>query len=140
MSGFILQKTKGFKNLFNSTKHTGFTLVEVMVALLIIAIVLFSLLRATAIQANHLHYLEQKNIAQWVALDTVARIQAGLIPLSNSGGNLQGEVTQLNQNWYWHVNLTSTPDPHAFQAQINISASQNTNPLASFNTYFSTSN
>ncbi len=122
-----------------TTKHNGFTLLEVMVALMIIAIVLFSLLRITALQANHLQYLEQKNIAQWVALDTVARIKAGLIPLSNSAGSLQGEVTQLNQNWYWQVNLISTPDPHAFQAQINVSANQNSNPLASFTTYFATS-
>ena len=43
-----------------TTKQKGFTLLEVMVALLIIAIVLFSLLRITALQANHLQYLEQK--------------------------------------------------------------------------------
>lgn len=116
----------------------GFTLLEVMVALLIIAIVLLSLLRITALQANHLQYLEQKNIAQWVALDTIARIQSGLIPLSTSGGSSQGEIVQLNQKWYWQVNLTSTPDPNAVKAKINIRLNQNTNPLISFITYFST--
>lgn len=116
----------------------GFTLLEVMVALLIIAIVLLSLLRITALQANHLQYLEQKNIAQWVALDTIARIQSGLIPLSKSGGSSQGEIVQLNQKWYWQVNLTSTPDPNAVKAQINIRLNQNSNPLISFITYFST--
>lgn len=117
----------------------GFTLLEVLVALLIIAIVLISLLRITGLQANQLQYLEQKNIAQWVALDTIARIQSGLIPLSQSGGNLQGEINQLNQKWYWQVNLSSTPDPKAVKAQINIRLNQNSNPLVSYITYFSLS-
>ncbi len=122
-------------------KHNsqGFTLLEVMVALMIVSVVLLSLLRITALQANHLRYLEQKNIAQWIALDTIAKIRVGLIPLSTSQGNMQGTTNQLNQNWYWQVKLTSTADPRAFKAQVDIKTINHGNSLVSFITYVSTS-
>jgi general secretion pathway protein I len=120
-------------------KAQGFTLLEVMVALMIVAVVLLSLLRITALQANHLRYLEQKNIAQWIAVDTIAKIRVGLIPLSTSQGDIQGTTNQLNQNWYWFVHFTSTADPRAFRAQVAVKTASNGNSLVSFITYFSTS-
>ncbi len=119
-------------------KSKGFTLLEVMVALMILAVVLLSLLRITALQANHLQYLEQKNTAQWIALDTIAKIQVGLIPISNSQNVMQGETYQLNRNWYWQVHFTSTADAHAVKGQIEVRSAANSNPLVSFITYFST--
>lgn len=119
-------------------KSQGFTLLEVMVALMIIAIVLLSLLRITALQANHLQYLEQKNIAQWIALDIIAKMQARLISFGGSSGTLKGSTTQLNYNWYWQVSFSSTADPHALQATVEIKPSLNGNPLVHFVTYLST--
>lgn len=122
----------------HQNNYQGFTLLEVMVALMIIAIVLLSLLRITALQANHLQYLEQKNIAQWVALDVIAKMQAGQISIGGTPGTLQGSTTQLNYNWYWQVKFSPTADPHALQAQIDVKSSLNGNPLVHFVTYFST--
>ena len=125
------------RKYFILNKSSGFTLLEVMVALVIIALVLLSLLRITALQANQLQYLGQKNIAQWVALDTIARIQAGLIPLSGTS-NLSGQETQFNEDWFWQVNLMSTADPNAVQAVVEVKPSLNSHPVVHFVTYLST--
>ena len=55
----------------------GFTLVEVMVALMVIAIALPALLKALYQQVDGTAYLRDKSIAQWVANNKLAenRIQ-----------------------------------------------------------------
>ena len=63
-------------------KNRGFTLIEVMVALMVIAIALPALLGALYRQVDGSAYLRAKSIAQWVASN---KLTENRIQLARSG-------------------------------------------------------
>jgi general secretion pathway protein I len=85
----------------------GFTLIEVLIALSIIAIALTALLKSTSQSIEHTERIKDKSISHWVAQQGITAIQLGLIPI-----NLNQEITQvttmLGQRWYWRAKLTNT--------------------------------
>lgn len=85
--------------LNSHNKHTGFTLIEVMVALTIIAISLGALLSTSGSQANNAAYLKQKTIAHWVAVNelTLLSIEKKFPSL----GEDKGSTSMANHDWYW---------------------------------------
>lgn len=63
-------------------RSRGFTLVEVLVALTIIAVALMAALRATASLTSSASQLRQRTLAQWSAENYLAqtRLQRGVLP------------------------------------------------------------
>ena len=67
----------------------GFTLIEVLVALAIVAIGMAAVLGALTSSANTVSYLRDKTFAQWVALNQIAtlRLSGQMTATGNSDGN-----------------------------------------------------
>ena len=110
-------------NLPSSARHKGFTLIEVLLALAVIAIALTALLKATAQSVAHTQRIKEKSISHWVAMQGVAAIQLGLIspPLNQE----ITEVTKmLGQRWYWRAELFSTPIKSMQKISITVSEKQ----------------
>ena len=102
-------------------KHkSGFTLIEVLIALAIIAIALTALLKATGQDVAHTARIKEKLISHWVAMQGVTAIQLGLIPV-----NLNQEITEktimLGETWYWRAKLSQTPINSTQQITITVS-------------------
>lgn len=57
------------------SRRSGFTLVEVLVALTVVSIALMAALRATAALSTHSYDLRQRTMAQWSAENRLARIR-----------------------------------------------------------------
>lgn len=77
----------------------GFTLIEVLVALTIIAIALGALISSSGTQANSASYLKQKTLAHWVALNELTQIR-----ISNDFpdiGDKKGSTRMAEFDWYW---------------------------------------
>ena len=55
--------------------HRGFTLIEVLVALTVIAIALGALIKASGNHANNAGYIKQKTLGHYVAMNEIALIQ-----------------------------------------------------------------
>lgn len=104
-------------------KQTGFTLIEVLLALAIIAIALTALLKATASNVANTGRIKDKTISHWVAMQGVSMIQLGLLPIK-----LNQEVTEvttlLGQRWYWRAKVSSTPLKSVQQILIRVSKTQ----------------
>lgn len=88
----------------------GFTLVEVMVALAVIAIALPALLFSVMQQLDGTAYIRDKNIAQWVALNKMTELrltnrQTGKIPK----GKLTGKEEMAGRDWHWSVRSKRFP-------------------------------
>lgn len=88
--------------------HSGFTLIEVMVALTIIAISLGALLSTSGTQANSATYLKQKTLAHWVALNELAEISAN--DTFPGTGEKKGSTSMANHDWYWIRKTTKLAD------------------------------
>jgi general secretion pathway protein I len=89
-------------------KDSGFTLIEVMVALTIIAISLGALLSTSGTQANSAAYLKQKTLAHWVALNELAQLNVeNTFP---NTGESKGSTSMANHDWYWVRKTTKLAD------------------------------
>lgn len=87
----------------------GFTLLEVLIALAILAISAATLLRQTQLQVKQQFELEAKTYAMWVADDTLAALLAQ--PQWPPLGRGENEATIGNQAWRVVSDVQSTPDP-----------------------------
>lgn len=97
----ILPEQKIIKNI--SHHVAGFTLLEVMVALAIIAITLGALIKGGGDNALNTAYLKDKTLAQWVAMNRVAELQ--LKAKWPDLGTRRGTMELANNEWYWETKV-----------------------------------
>lgn len=106
-----------------NNRTSGFTLIEVLLALAIIAIALTALLKATAQNIENTHRIKEKTISHWVAMQGVSMIQLNLITVNQSQESTQA-TTMLDQQWYWRAKISSTPLKKMQKITISVSSKQ----------------
>ena len=100
----------------------GFTLVEVMVALAVVAVALPALLVTLSQQLDGLRYLEDRTHAQWVAANRLAELRL----VVGAKGSLQtarvsGTEEMAGRSWYWWSEGVETEVPGFFRYEIVVS-------------------
>lgn len=84
----------------------GFTLVEVLVALMIVALGLTALLVTVSGTARSSGYLREKTLAQWIALNRLAEVR---LNVNKFGQNTdKGEVTFGGRPWHYDTRYFDT--------------------------------
>jgi general secretion pathway protein I len=89
-------------------KASGFTLIEVLLALTIIAVALTALLKAIAQNVEHTQRIKEKTISHWVAMQGVAMVQLGLLQINQSQESTQ-DTTMLGEHRFWRAKTSATP-------------------------------
>jgi general secretion pathway protein I len=84
----------------------GFTLLEVMVAVAILAFALSAMVKMTGESSNTLSYLEKKTYGQWVALNQVNEMEAQAS--WPSSGRSQGDAKMAGLDWSWEIEVKDT--------------------------------
>jgi general secretion pathway protein I len=108
------------KTSFINKQSAGFTLIEVMVALTIIAISLGALLNTSGTQASSASYLKQKTLAHWVAVNELTQLRiAKEFP---DIGDKKGSTTMANNEWYWVRTTKKTEDDNALEVTFTLYA------------------
>jgi general secretion pathway protein I len=87
----------------------GFTLVEVLVALAIVAFGLGALLTTTTESARASSYLREKTFAQWIALNRIT--EARLTGQPPADKEMSGEIEYAGATWRWELKTLETPVP-----------------------------
>ena len=85
----------------------GFTLIEVLVALVIVAFGLAALFSVTTQTARASTYLREKTFAQWIALNKIT--EARLTGQPPSDDKAEGETKFAGQDWRWELKTIKTP-------------------------------
>ena len=82
----------------------GFTLIEVMVALVIVAFGMGAVLASLSSAAGNIAALHDKTLAQWIALNLVADTRLNLqVPTT---GTTEGDVKAFgNADWHWQQDI-----------------------------------
>lgn len=84
----------------------GFTLVEVLVALMIVAIGLAALMQTVSSTARTSGYLRDKTLAQWMALNRLSEVR---LNLTKFGPNTDtGEIYFANRTWHYDTRYYDT--------------------------------
>jgi general secretion pathway protein I len=98
----------------------GFTLVEVLVALAIVAIALAAALRAAAQGTNAASELRSRLLAGWVAENRLAehRARGDWLPL----GIARGAQRQGGVEFAWREEVIATPNPAFRRVDVFVSA------------------
>ena len=99
----------------------GFTLVEVMVALAVVAVALPALLLTLSQQLDGVRYLDDRAQAQWVAANRLAELRLILTAKGTlQNGTLSGTEELAGREWYWWSEGVETQLPGFFRYEITV--------------------
>jgi general secretion pathway protein I len=90
-------------------RRRGFTLVEILVALAIVAIALAAGMRALAQATDSASALKARTLALWVAQNRLAAAQ--IATPWPSLGSYSGEAEQAGARFLWQATVSTTPNP-----------------------------
>ncbi|RJS91760.1 type II secretion system minor pseudopilin GspI [Salinisphaera sp. Q1T1-3] len=96
----------------------GFTLIEVLIALAVLAIALVAFVSAGAQNADYATYIRDRTIAQWVARNQLVTYQiAADWPRV---GTQADDVRMADQTWHWVATIQASPDPQVRRVDIRV--------------------
>jgi general secretion pathway protein I len=96
----------------------GFTLVEILVALAILAVALAAGMRAVGESADGATLLKQRTLALWVAQNRLAVAQ--LASPWPAIGERNGDAVQAGTRFIWRETVSGTPNPSFRRIDIRV--------------------
>ncbi|MFC3094097.1 type II secretion system minor pseudopilin GspI [Alteromonas sediminis] len=117
------------------SQHHGLTLLEVLVAIAIFAIVGTAILKAVGDNLYSVEQVESITIASWVANNQLARIELEKKwPIRN---NARGSVNMAGRDWYWRQQVLDTNDSELKQVTVYVGRDAGyENSITSVTAYF----
>ncbi len=104
----------------DSSMQRGFTLLETLVALAILAIALAAILRTAGAETRHTEELRLRLLADWVAQNRLAlhAARGDWIGI----GTQNGEDTQAGIRFLWKEEINDTPNPAFRRIEVGVYA------------------
>ena len=111
-------------------KQLAFTLLEVLVALAVLAMGMGAVIKVVSSQAIQVNYLKEKTIAQWIASNKANEVQLAAWPATGTSG---GSEFMAQQEWSWKLTVSNTPDKDIRRLDIEVSrADEQGEPVVRF--------
>ncbi|AJP72172.1 type II secretion system minor pseudopilin GspI [Sphingomonas hengshuiensis] len=102
----------------------GFSLIEALVALAVLAIATVGLMRTVESHIDSIRGVERRTTAMWVAENRLAELEARAPATAE-------QVEMLGQQWQVKVLRRTTDDPDIERVRIEVTPANETAPLAS---------
>lgn len=85
----------------------GFTLIEVLAALVIVSLGMLAVIQAVSQTASNSTYLRDRTIAHWIAMNRLAEVRLDQNPPKID--ETSDEVEMAGREWRWTTTVTQTP-------------------------------
>lgn len=104
-------------------RQKGFTLLEVVIALGILALALTAAIKGISSNINNATHLKEMTLAHWVGMNKVAEMQvSGEWP---SATQLKGNAEMAGIDWFWTVNVSTTEDDEVRRLDVSVAPESN---------------
>ena len=106
----------------------GFTLIEVVIALAVVALALLALTRTAALQVSSFDAVRERTLAGWVAANVISEIRlAEPVPAT---GRRDGRTHLAARDWRWTLTVQPTPEPDIRRLDVAVFAGEAKEPSA----------
>lgn len=99
-------------------RQAGFSLLEVLIALAVLAFALTALVNTSGSAARNSAHLQEKTFAHWVAMNKMAELR-----LSNTFpalGIKSGKSEMVGEQWEWETSVSETPEKTMRRVDVRI--------------------
>lgn len=105
-------------NAHAAQRAAGFTLLEVLVALAVLAAALGALVAGVSQTTDNAARLREKTFAHWVAVNKITEVKmTGSWPRI---GISKGTVDLAEREWHWTLNIAGTPDQDLLRLTVEV--------------------
>lgn len=119
---------------FKQSKQHGFTLIEIVIAMMVISVALGAIISTTGNSVNHATHIQNKTLALWVAENYLAEvsIKDDWLPV----GEQLHEINMAGQQWFLTNQITQTANKSIRRMDLSVySDSRYENRLTSLVAY-----
>lgn len=115
-------------------RAAGFTLLEVLVALAVLAIAMGAIISAATQSIANTGALRDQTLAGWVALNQVSERLLDPEPWPEEGLR-DGNVELANRAWRWRIRFAKTDDPDLRRIDVTVRAAGNDTILSALTAF-----
>ena len=98
--------------------NAGFTLLEVMVALFIVAVAMGGAIKVIENSAQNSSRMTDKTFANWVAINKITELRLG--KEWPKLGKVKGESEMSDRKWKWEQNTIKTDDEKVKRIELSV--------------------
>jgi general secretion pathway protein I len=105
-------------------RERGFTLLEIMIALAVLAMGMAAIMMSASQTSNNLAYMKDKTLAHWVAMNKLTELQ--LDKNWPGVGVKTGDYEMANRDWHWEVKVSDTEDKDVRRVDLDVYSGRDT--------------
>jgi general secretion pathway protein I len=109
-------------------RAAGFTLLEALVALAILAIGLAAAMRALGMATQSITAVRERQLAEWVAQNQLAELR--VMHYFPKVGAAEGDAVQGGEKFHWREDVKATPNPLFRRVDVRVFAAGEDSALA----------
>ena len=96
----------------------GFSLIEVLIALAVLAFALTALMNTAGSSARNTAHLQEKTFAHWAAMNKMAELR--LTKAFPKIGIKEGKSKMVGREWRWEVKTQETPEKSMRRVDVRV--------------------
>ena len=108
--------------------NTGFTLLEVLIAMVIMAIAFTAVLKVTSNNIANIYRVENRTIAHWVGVQAMNAIIAGTVVMH--ANSIEMKTNMLGKEWHWQARTSPSLQKGLNNIVILVSLNDDETPIA----------
>jgi general secretion pathway protein I len=118
----------------NRTYGSGFTLIEVLIALAVLAIAMLAVIGTAGSSTRTAAQLRDDTLAHWVAMNELTALRVS--PTWPALGKQDDTAEMGGRKWHWQTNIKTTSDPDLLRVDIDVSDADHKDQVVSSLTGF----